>query len=190
MTTKHTFSQEYGYFEVRAELPSGTGAWPAFWLLPTSGAWPPELDVMEAYGGNTVTQTSHTTSANTTASTSTTVATATTAFHTYGMLWDPTHITWTVDGVQVGQIATPADMHQSMYMLLNLAVSGAAPTNGFSAQLQVDYVHAFQLSSAAQHVTTAGVAAGVATASILANTTGETPTATPPPAPRRRAAST
>ena len=174
LTTKHTFSQEYGYFEVRAELPSGTGAWPAFWLLPTSGAWPPELDVMEAYGGNNVSQTSHTTSANVASGTTTTVTDATTAFHKYGMLWDPTHITWTVDGVQVGQIATPADMHQSMYMLLNLAVSSSAAASGFSAQMQVDYVHAFQLSSSAAHVTSAGVAAGAASATIAVNTTGGT----------------
>ena len=175
LTTKHSFSQEYGYFEIRAELPAGTGAWPAFWMLPSAGGWPPELDVMEAYGSPTaVTQSSHTGSANTTSTTTTTVTTATTAFHNYGMLWDPTHITWTVDGVQVGQIATPADMHQSMYMLLDLAVTSSAAASGFSAQMKVDYVHAFQLSSSAAHVTSAGVAAGTAHAAMAANTTGGT----------------
>src|SRR5690348_5698054 len=45
LETEPTFSQTYGYFDMRAQLPSGAGLNSAFWLLPESGAWPPELDV-------------------------------------------------------------------------------------------------------------------------------------------------
>ena len=46
------FTQAYGYFEMKAKLPSGGGLWPAFWLIGTDkSSSAAEIDVMEAYGG-------------------------------------------------------------------------------------------------------------------------------------------
>src|SRR5271169_827574 len=33
LSTQHHFSQKYGRFEARIQLPKGQGVWPAFWLL-------------------------------------------------------------------------------------------------------------------------------------------------------------
>ena len=52
LTTQGHFSQEYGRFEARIQVPSGKGVWPAFLLmgddLSTAG-WPAcgEIDIME-----------------------------------------------------------------------------------------------------------------------------------------------
>lgn len=50
ITTAHTWSQAYGYFEVEARIPRGKGRWPAFWMTFAGIGWPPEIDVMEAFG--------------------------------------------------------------------------------------------------------------------------------------------
>ena len=45
-------------------------------------------------------------------------------FHTYGVLWTATDLTWYVDDMAVFHAATPADMNKPMYMLANLALGG------------------------------------------------------------------
>lgn len=50
ITTSHTWSQTYGYFEIEARIPRGQGRWPAFWLTSAGPGWPPEIDILEAYG--------------------------------------------------------------------------------------------------------------------------------------------
>jgi hypothetical protein len=70
------------------------------------------------------------------------------AFHTYGVDWGPSTITWYFDGHPVYQASTPADMHSPMYMIVNLAVGGLWPrspdaTTRFPASFKVDYVRAY-----------------------------------------------
>ncbi len=163
LTTHSSFSQTYGYFEIRADMPSDQGVWPAFWLLPEDGSWPPELDVVEMRGqdSKTVNVTVHSADSGAHTMTSVPVKVASTdGFHTYGVLWDEDHVTWYFDDVAVAQADTPDDMHDPMYMLVNLAVGGTAgtPTNGLSSgsEMHIDYIRAYALAdSPAQAALTA-----------------------------------
>lgn len=146
ISTQGNFSQEYGYFEMRAELPNDTGVWPAFWMLPTSQAWPPEVDTFETYGGSGLYQYVHTdqTGSPTWQQTYSDQATMPSGYHTFGVAWDPQHITFYFDGQQTGQQDTPADMHQTMYLLADLAMQdkGSSVTND-PKHLNIDYIRAY-----------------------------------------------
>ncbi|RTM05627.1 MAG: glycosyl hydrolase family protein, partial [Bradyrhizobiaceae bacterium] len=154
LTTQSSFAQTYGYFEMRAQLPTASGAWPAFWLLPAAGTNPPELDILEASGmtPSSILTTAHDIGVpGAVAATTSFIPGAGTGMHTYGLLWKPDYITWYIDGAQVFQIATPADMNQPMYMLLNLAVGGSVggtpDAQGLaSSPFQIDYVRAYALN--------------------------------------------
>ncbi|MBL6081095.1 family 16 glycosylhydrolase [Belnapia sp. T18] len=175
ITTKTTFDQTYGYFEIRADLPKGAGFWPAFWLLPADLSWPPEIDVMEVLGndpntffGGVVTEADgmHRTVNNG----GTTGADLSAGYHTFGVSWRPEEIRWYVDGVEMFHTATPADMlGKPMYMLANLAVGGPGswpgPADGVStATMHIDWIRASQFPEFAGHVAPAPAATFGATA--------------------------
>ena len=115
----------YGYFEARLRWDGSKSAWPAFWLLPQHAAWPPEIDILEIPGDATAHQTLHSMPGDPTPHL--TVKTPIDdKFHSYGVLWGPKAIIFFIDRVATARFATPPDMHQPMYPLLNLAVGGWA----------------------------------------------------------------
>jgi beta-glucanase (GH16 family) len=150
--TNHSLNQTYGYFEIKAQLPAGQGLWPAFWLMPSNGAWPPELDVMEALGKDTTTAYAsvHTnqTGSHTSQGMAANVGDFSTGYHTYAVDWESDKITFFYDNKQIFQVATPADMHGPMYMIANLAMGGGwagsvDSTTPFPAQMKIDYIRAW-----------------------------------------------
>ena len=127
LTSANSFSQKYGYFEIRARVPFGSAVWPAFWLLPDDASWPPEVDVFEGRGTRrgVLAMSLHWKGEggrHGTCSTDRTIPDAAERFHTYGVLWEPETLTWYVDRVPV--FTAPANPHleRPMYMLINLAV--------------------------------------------------------------------
>ncbi|OAP39935.1 1,3-1,4-beta-glycanase [Sinorhizobium glycinis] len=154
LTTHSSFAQTYGYFEIRADMPDDQGAWPAFWLLPADGSWPPELDVVEMRGQdpNTVIATVHSneTGSQTSIASAVKVADAS-GYHKYGVLWTEDEIVWYFDDAAIARADTPSDMHDPMYMLVNLAVGGIAgtPSDGLvdGSEMKIDYIRAYQLDA-------------------------------------------
>jgi beta-glucanase (GH16 family) len=161
ITTQFSFSQTYGYFEMRAKLPLGKGLWPAFWLLPTNKQWPPEIDAVEAFGGPNPTgqggvSTIHYQSILTDQTKSCGAwvnikKNITQDFHSYGVDVEKNGITYYFDGQAYAQCPPNPESDQPFYMLIDLAVGSpqswpGSPesSNNWPAFLNVDYVRAYQ----------------------------------------------
>jgi serralysin len=150
------FSMQHGAVEIRARVPRGAGAWPAFWALPANGSWPPEVDVMEIYGNepSVLEMTYHIGTAATHRShSSRTVlpspSTFNEDFHVYGCSISPIAITWYLDGVEQWSFTNEKDVSQlkPLYLVCNLAIgglSGNPAENTWPQEYVIDYVRVWE----------------------------------------------
>jgi len=156
ITSKYSFSQLYGVFEIRARVPKGRGFWPGFWLLPTDSTWPPEIDALEVLGDETtklyVSAHSKAEGEHTASGGEAPVPDLSSDFHRYTVEWQKDYIRWYLDGVEIERTATPADMHKPMYLLANLAIGGwhGAPDSStrFPGIYTIDYIRAYRRTQA------------------------------------------
>jgi beta-glucanase (GH16 family) len=159
LTTQASFSQKYGYFEIRSKIPVGTGVWPAFWMLANDGGWPPEIDVLEGRGqhpGDLV-QTTHWRIPSTQRIESCgfdyLLPGASLAFHDYGVLWLQDRLVYFIDRKPVSDIKVPVGYEDPMYMIVNLAMGskwfgGVGVVDGETPQMvefQIDRISAYQI---------------------------------------------
>ncbi len=162
LSTKGTFSQAYGRFEARLQLPRGQGIWPAFWLLGDdveTTTWPAcgEIDVMElrgqepdtivgsvhgpGYAGAGAIHASHTLDVGTFAD----------GFHVFAVEWEPERIRFFVDDT-LYQTITPSLLAGRTWVfdhpfrvIMNVAVGGnfvgdPDATTSFPQTMLVDHV--------------------------------------------------
>ncbi|HET9527900.1 MAG TPA: glycoside hydrolase family 16 protein [Pyrinomonadaceae bacterium] len=162
----------YGRFEVRAKLPTGKGAWPAIWMLPTTpayGGWPNsgEIDIMEQVGFEpqvihaSVHTKSYHHSIGTQKTAKTIVPIATTEFNVYAVEWTPEEIRgyandqhyFTFKNERLANSSAdykqwPFD--QPFHLLLNIAVGGTwggaqgVDQTIWPQRMEIDYVRVYQ----------------------------------------------
>lgn len=132
------YSQKYGRFEARIQIPRGPGLLPAFWMMGDKGSWPAngEIDIMENVGSNPRTVYSNIHGPNHAGNGELTLATnLADAFHVYGIEWTPRQVVWFLDGVAYKKITAkelPKGSRwvfddQPFHLLLNVAVGGDWP---------------------------------------------------------------
>jgi beta-glucanase (GH16 family) len=157
----------YGRIEVRAKLPSGTGVWPAIWMLGTNlseVSWPAcgEIDIMEyvGYDPSKVHSSIHTTSSSgSTVNTSEiTVSNCEEEFNIYGLIWTEESLSFYVNDQEnpfytyAPAVKTSANwpFDNAQFLILNLAVGGTwggaqgIDNTIFPQTLEIDYVRVYQ----------------------------------------------
>jgi beta-glucanase (GH16 family) len=153
VTTKGKFAFLYGKVEIRAKLPGSPGVWPAIWMLPADGSWPPEVDIVELLGAEPrrIYMNNHYGSARRHRQDQDSYrgpADFTAGYHTFTLEWRPGQLRWLVDGVE-RKVTDQNVPDRAMYLLINTAVGGdwgGPPTaqSRFPQTFLVDYVRVFQ----------------------------------------------
>jgi hypothetical protein len=160
LTTQTLWAGQYGYYELRAKLPTLPGSWPAWWGLPTDRSWPPENDHLELFNkigsspAEGITYTQHWIEGGQRGSYGSIAPMAAYGlgklddWHTYGVLITRQRYQRFIDGVLV--FDQPNRVNTPMYMLINVAVGGSViggtpPEDApFVADMMLDYVAVWQ----------------------------------------------
>jgi beta-glucanase (GH16 family) len=164
LLTQGLFSQQYGRFEARAQMPTGKGLWPAIWALGdniSTVSWPAcgEIDFMETIGTDIMTNHGSLHMPSNYGPSGTyklpNGASYADAFHTFAFEWEPGTIRFYVDDMLYETQKTPVpsgdtwEFDHPFFLLINVAVGGQWPgspdaTTTFPQTLKVDYVRVYQ----------------------------------------------
>jgi beta-glucanase (GH16 family) len=171
LTTRRLHSWMFGRFEMRGQIDTRPGLWPAFWTLGIEGPWPGngEIDIMEYYRGVLLANAAWATEKRSVPKWDDSRKPITEfndpnwseKFHIWRMDWDTDSIKLYVDDLLLNQVDLKETInkddegknpfHQPHYIILNLAIGGTAggdPSNTkFPAKFEVDYVRIYQMQS-------------------------------------------
>lgn len=168
LTSKGKKEFLYGRIEFSASMPSGTGTWPALWMLGANideVGWPGcgEIDIMEYVGFQPDTVHSNIHNLNQSGETDfhmvVPLETAEEDFHVYGIVWSPDSINFYIDDpgniVNVYAPETKTDenwpYNNPFFLIMNFAVGGnwggrkGVDETIWPQSMIVDYVRVYQL---------------------------------------------
>jgi beta-glucanase (GH16 family) len=155
------FALQYGYFEIRAKMPSGPGVWPAFWLgtsEPRNRKEPSlEVDIIEYYGHSPeafqsayhIWHKNPVRSDHELHSTSVKPESLSDEFHVYGAQVDPENITYYLDRKEIWKVKTPVEHKMPLLLMANLALGSGWPIDKTPnpSVMAIDYIHAYKFKS-------------------------------------------
>ena len=164
--SKGKFAFQYGKIEIRAKLESAKGAWPAMWMLAEQakyGKYPKngEIDIMEHLNFDKhIYQTTHShytlnLGGKNKPPHSGTAKIDTTKFNTFGLIWDPNNLIFTLNGVKTftyprvkGVDASQWPYDQPFFILIDQQLGGSwvgkAVAKDLPVAMIIDWVKVYQ----------------------------------------------
>ncbi|MFG0261253.1 MAG: glycoside hydrolase family 16 protein [Novipirellula sp. JB048] len=166
VTSQGKYSFTYGKIVIRARFQSARGAWPALWLLGEQGGWPSngEIDLMEHLNfDESVYQSVHSTytqqgGKSPTRFTQTPIQRD--EFNTYGVEWDESKLTFTVNGSETLEYPRVPEKGEAQwpfkhpfYIIMSMQVGGdwvgPADPQDYPAGMEIDWVRVYEKEPAA-----------------------------------------
>jgi beta-glucanase (GH16 family) len=142
ITTYPGFRFKYGYIQITARIPYGTGLWPAFWLAAANQQWPPEIDILEHWESDPVAKVFLHPKQGPVQGGAFKTPNLSKGWHNLTLYWTKSRLTWYSDGRQALTTSTGIPQ-QAMYFIANLAVFNARP-GGCSGSVLIKSVKVWQ----------------------------------------------
>ena len=147
VTSDKSFTFKYGYVRIKARVTENPGLWSALWLGAASFKWPPEIDLIEAYGPPSVKAAVNFHPGGQKGSRVGLPAAQakglTTGWHTFSVLWTYHKLVWYVDGHSV-MVVRRSIPHQAMYLIANVADYSLLPAGSCDGRMLVRSVQVWK----------------------------------------------
>jgi len=143
VSTYSSFEFEYGHLQVVARIPSGPGLWSGLWLAAANLRWPPEIDLLEAWGMPSRHAGVYFHPSEGPRIMTNITGNFSSGWHTFDLYWSPSQLTWFIDGRKVMSTGDHVP-HQKMYFVADLADYSLAEAGSCNGQLLIRSVKVWQ----------------------------------------------
>lgn len=147
ISANNSYSQTYGYWEIKCKFDVSQGHHWAVWLLPTDNSWPPEIDIVEVVGHQPKQAHCNAHGSPTKNTFTSRHIDAAAHYHIYGFEWTSNEMIWTLDGQEHLRIANY--INKSMYFLVSPEIGGQwtkmpDETTVWPTVCEIDYIRIYK----------------------------------------------
>jgi len=145
VTSYPGFHFKYGFVQIVADVPHSAGLWPALWMAPADGQYPPEADLLESWGADQETASFyHPVPAGAKQDRGLIPVKLTRGWQTYSLRWTHSKLTYYV-GNKVVLTVKSKTPHLAMYLIANVAEYASPKAGRCNGQMLIRSVKVWKV---------------------------------------------